>query len=174
MPSITDKRILTKEWNEEQHCWFLVVDLSISIPKRRELTRYVSETLQQPRLLTFAETCGKGEKAYQYGVSFQPGGGPQRAQLTKTARKEDKINGSEINYRLLDFCNKVASIGLRELASAARRHENLKHASLIPGPKEATFLRTNSKTSPRLVPTLRTRSESSETLILTLAMTLLR
>jgi hypothetical protein len=85
--------------------------------------------------ISLAEICGKREKAYQYGVSFQPGGGPQRAQLTKIARKEDKINGSEINYRLLDFCNKVASIGLPELASAERRHENLKHASLIPGPK---------------------------------------
>jgi hypothetical protein len=35
MPSITDKRIFTKEWNEAQQRWFLVVDLSISIAKRR-------------------------------------------------------------------------------------------------------------------------------------------
>ncbi|KAE9362601.1 hypothetical protein N431DRAFT_358226, partial [Stipitochalara longipes BDJ] len=79
---------------------------------------------------------GKNNKVYyQYGVPFQPGGGLQRAQLTPMPRNEDKINGVDINYRLLDFCNQVAAIGLPELASDARRDDVLKHGSLIPGPK---------------------------------------
>ena len=204
MSAITNKRIFTREWSGEQQSWFLVADPSISIAQRRELTRYVATTLQQPRLLTFAEleSClffepepntvywwklpggrrhhalfifteewlhehdlleefmciqksllaasyqkslakmfGKNKKTYyQYGVSFQPGGGPQRAQLTATARNEDEINGADINYRLLDFCNKVTEIGLPELASDGRRHDNLKHASLIPGPRGSVVL----------------------------------
>ena len=93
--------------------------------------------LDESYQLSLAETFGKHKKAYQYGVSFQPGGGPERAQLTKSAREEAKVKGAEINYKLLDFCNKVAAIGLPELASQARRHDNLKHASMVPGPKNS-------------------------------------
>ena len=203
MSTDADKRIFTKEWSEDQQCWFLVLNPSISAAQRRELTRYVATVLREPRLLTFAEleSClyfepepnmvywwrlaegrrhralvvftdewlhehdlleefdhlqelllattyqkalvkmhEKGKKTYyQYGVSFQPTGGPQSAQLTVSARNEDKIDGADINYKLLDFSNKVAFHGVPELASNARRHDNLKHASLIPGPKGSSI-----------------------------------
>jgi hypothetical protein len=200
MAELADKRIFNKEWDEQDQCWYLVVDTLISQAQRRILTRNVATVLQEPRALTcaklksslffepelntvyyfrlpegrrhyplavwskewldergllrlaediqgilleakyeplldaiFAEQDGK---AYQYGVSFQPGDGPGRAQLTPSALKGEYIQEPELSTMILRLVSKVAEEGLPDLDSAARRHDNLKHTALIPGPKE--------------------------------------
>lgn len=80
-----------------------------------------------------SEYTKKHGSVYEYGVSFQPGYGPGRAQLCALARAAAQTYGNVWMTELVDLANEVAEEWFNDTREGGLEQYILQHASLLPG-----------------------------------------